>query len=831
MRDGHADEAPRATPALRWHVSVDPSRKNESERPANRLAREASPYLRQHAHNPVDWWAWGSEAFAEARRRDVPIFLSIGYSTCYWCHVMERESFESDAIAGIMNEAFVCVKVDREERPDVDDLYMAATQIMSGHGGWPMSCFLEPRGLQPFFCGTYFPPESRFGRPGFVQVLEGLSRAWREKRSEVEQQAAALANEVRDQIGAGEAARGLSLDQVSSGVQSLLRMLDRTNGGFGGAPKFPQPVFLELLLDVRERAGDDATREAIDAACRLTLDRMAVGGLFDQVGGGFHRYSVDAEWTVPHFEKMLYDNAQLGVVYARAAAMYHDAFYRRVAERTFAYVEREMSRGEGFFSAQDAEVDGREGANYIWTPEEVRGALMVDGHDGPRLTELAGRAYSLDRPANFADPHHPGQTAHILRLTDRPERVAIEVGVGHEALERDLERINAILLDRRSGRPQPRLDDKRIASWNGMMIAALSRAARLASGEIAKEHASRWLDLAKRAMSFVLACLVDSEGSVRRVPSGTSAGSPGFLEDAAQVIAALLELHRAGIASVPVERAGVRVQAQTLAEARRICSRAVSDFGDGSGSFFDARDGQADLFVRPRSSHDGALPSGASQMLLNLIDLHALTGEAEYLDRALACAGSMSGAIARAPAGAANALRGVLRLATMEPAVAARLATLGPPSNDEPTVPPDFTPVEVYANAERVRVGRETPAVIRLVVRIAPGYHINAADLGAIAGTRVGRSLVPLRVHVLGGTGIAVYADYPSGVALATDDARSAEGAPLVHAKEIEFRVVIEREGEWSGRPLLGVTYQACTDRECLAPRTVELDVAIDRAD
>jgi uncharacterized protein YyaL (SSP411 family) len=786
---------------------------------ANRLARESSPYLLQHAHNPVDWFPWGAEAFEDARRRDVPIFLSIGYSTCYWCHVMERESFESAPIARALNEAFVCVKVDREERPDVDEAYMAATQIMTGHGGWPMSCFLEPRSLRPFLCGTYFPPESRHGRPGFLDLALGVSKAWAERRADVLAQAEALASDVREQMQGQSHRAALTIDHAAQAVGALLGMLDRVHGGFGSAPKFPQPVFLELLLDVRDRAGDDATRSAIDHACTLTLDRMALGGLFDQVGGGFHRYSVDAAWTVPHFEKMLYDNAQLGALYARASETYHDPFYRTIAERTFAYVMREMTGGDGFFSAQDAEVDGREGANYIWTPDQVRAVLSPDD------AAFSIRVYGLDAPANFRDPHHPDAEAWVLRLRDRPEVMAREMSLSESEFAARLDRVNQRLLAARQDRPQPRRDDKRITSWNAMMIAALARSARPHSrpGDAGSGVAHRlsperdWLRVAERGMASLLSALRDADGDLLRVRAKDARTIRGFLEDFAHTIAALLELHRAG-----VERAEA---VGCLEEAKRLIARAETLFGDGNGGWFDANDGAGELFVRPRSTHDGAMPSGASVTLLDLVDLHAITGEPALLDRAIEALASLSGAIAAAPAGAANAVRSLLRLATMDDArVVARLASIGP-MQAESKPASDFTPVEVYANEERVRVAKDRPAVLRLVVRIAPGHHINAADLGPIESTPAGRGLAPLRVKIINGSGIAAYAEYPRGKPFGT------QGELFVHEGEIEFRVLLEREGEWAGRPLLALTYQACTATECLEARTVELDVAIDRGD
>lgn len=773
-------------------------------RPPNRLAGQASPYLLQHAHNPVDWYPWGEQAFAEARRRDVPIFLSIGYSTCYWCHVMERESFENEAIAKTLNDRFVCIKVDREERPDVDDLYMAATQIMTGHGGWPMSCFLEPERLRPFWCGTYFPPEPRGGMPGFPQVLEALDAAWRSRRDEVIEQAGEVAAAVAEHLAQRRAPVAVGLEQVSDAARSLLRALDRVNGGFGAAPKFPQPVFLDLLLDVRQSAGDEATRDALDGAIRLTLDRMACGGLADHVGGGFHRYCVDAAWIVPHFEKMLYDNAQLAWTYARAAVVYGDDFYRRTAVRTLEYVLREMTSPDGaFYSAQDAEVDGREGANYIWRAEELRAALPPD------QAEFALKVYGVDEGPNFRDPHHPDeQPANVLRLKDRPERIAAAMGLDTAAFLARLDAVNAALEKVRTQRPQPRLDDKTLTSWNGLMIAAMARAG-TALGE------RRFVEAAARAADAVFQHLRDPSGDLRRSHRAGQPGPPAFLEDYAFFIDGLLALHAAD-AQTGWLRGGLAAPA-TLTQARGLCHRAIELFGDGEGGFYDTRDRQPDLFVRASTTHDGAIPSGVSAMLHNLIELHERTGDAQYLDAAIAGVRSVSGALAAAPTQAANSVRALLRLIAAGSTVAERLASLGPSPTPPDTAP---SPVEVYASEDRIQVGVDRPASLMLSVRIADGYHINAADPGP-----GGAGLIPLRIGVTNGTGVEVYADYPEGEPYGPD------GDIRVHRGQFEFRIAVERVGTWSGRPLLTLTYQACTETECLPPTTVELSVAIDPLD
>lgn len=771
-------------------------RAGQEGRRANRLARETSPYLLQHAHNPVDWWPWSPEAFAEARQRDVPIFLSIGYSTCYWCHVMERESFEDEATAALMNERFVSIKVDREERPDVDDIYMAATQILTGHGGWPMSVFLDPATLRPFWAGTYYPPVPRHGLPSFKQLLGGMSDAYRDRRDEVLRQAEELGGAVAEHLAGARTRADLGMAQVTGAISALLRMFDRVEGGFGRAPKFPQPVYLDLLLTSRAHAGDDATRGAIDQAVKHTLERMAVGGIFDQVGGGFHRYSVDAHWTVPHFEKMLYDNALLLGPYAEASAIYGDGFFARVVTRTVDYLLREMLLPQGAFaSAQDAEVEHREGGNYVWTPEQVRQVLSGDD------AAFTIRAYGLDAGPNFKDPHHPSEPAvNVLRLSERPERVAATMGMEPEAFDAAIERVNAALLAARAKRPQPHLDDKIIAGWNGLLIAGLARA----SGVDA-----RAAQAATRAARFVMERMIDAEGNLLRVARGDVVRQPAPLEDYAFMAHGLATL------ALHVERE----RAWATDAATRLAARAKALFWDREeGGFFDTTADAPDLFVRSRSSYDGAIPSGTSVMINALIDLHGLTGERGHLDDAAATLGSISSAVADMPVSTANSTRGLLRLL-----VAGAIEDKG--EREPAPVRRDGgieTPVEIYASEERVAVGEDTPAEVMLRFRVAPGHHLISPLSPAILSGR--ERLVPLGVRVINGSGVRAFADYPEGTPM-----EEMEGVNALSG-EFEMRIAIDREGEWKGTPLLAVTFQACTGTECLAARTVELDVAIDRA-
>lgn len=815
----------------------------QHDRPANRLAQETSPYLLQHAHNPVAWFAWGEEAFAEARRRGVPIFLSIGYSTCYWCHVMERESFEDDAVGRLMSENFVCIKVDREERPDVDDVYMTATTAMTGRGGWPMSVFLTPPGasgpddpgLKPFWCGTYFPPEPRHGMPSFTQVLTALSRAWGEQRADILEQADALAAHVRERLGASDASSrapvSIGADQVSKAASALLRIFDRLHGGFGGAPgqpKFPQPVFLEFLLNALPTIADEESRAAVDAAIQTTLDRMAMGGMHDQIGGGFHRYSVDERWLVPHFEKMLYDNAQLLRVYARRAVANGDAFHRNAAEEIVAYVEREMTLLEGgasggCFSAQDAEVDGREGLNYLWTPQELDEVFQA----APDDAAFAKRVFGLDQGPNFRDPHHPEEPArNVLFLRVRPDALPAEFGMEPRAFFDRLMRVSGEMRAARDKRPQPRLDDKVIASWNGLMIQALADA-----GAALREPS--WVAHAERAASFCWDNLRTPEGRLLRTWRGGRAKTSAMLEDHASLIAGFVALSRAGATGAPwLDRAA------TLAE------EAERRFGGMDGALFDTPSDSADLLVRGRSMHDGAVPGAQSMMAHALLDLADEGGEDQWRERAAALLASMSRAIADDPVGSVNATRALLRLMRIDPERAARLAEARPA---EAPLAPDAqggaagdgaaaadaegvrTPVGVFAETDRVAVPRGGRATLAIELRIDEGWHITAHEPFAPNTSADARlpGLIGLTVRIAGGTGIRAMIEYPPGERLAA--APGGLPALLVHTGSVRLQIVLERTGEmWSGSPTILVTYQACDDSACLAPVTVELDVAID---
>ncbi len=798
-------------------------RSGSSSRPPNRLAGSSSPYLLQHAHNPVDWYPWGEEAFAEARRRDVPIFLSIGYSTCYWCHVMERESFEDDATAKLMNERMVCVKLDREERPDLDDIYMAATVAMTGQGGWPMSVFLEPDSLRPFFCGTYYPKEPMHGRPTFTRVVEGITDAYRSQRDDVRTQAARLAEAVTEQLATPTPPAPLNEATVEDALARILAMFDPVHGGFGGAPKFPQCVFLEFLLDVRDIA-DGETRAAIDHCVKTTLDAMAMGGIHDHLGGGFHRYSVDATWTVPHFEKMLYDQAQMLSVYSRGRDIYADAWWGMIASRAHQYVREELSStGGGFFSAQDAEVGGREGLNYLWTPAQVREALSPDHAD------LIIHAYGLDRPANFRDPHHPSDpSAWVLRLTERWGALAAQSGLSDGDFNVRLLTALISLHTTRTKRPSPATDTKIIACWNGLMYAAIVRST-LVQNTLADELSDDIMEYGEpparlvgettpQRLYQVLQSLTAPDDSLLR-----TTGTPAFLEDYAAIASAC-------IAAAAVNVLGELTEGGALLHhARRLIEDAIARFTIREGAslrIFDAPT-SPDLFVRACSTHDGAMPCGYSLFLHALLDLAEVSDEPEAARLRTTAAEllrSMSGRIAESPVGSINSVRALLRLLRAAPELARTLADAphNPPVGDPAVaVVSSGTVVEVLALDERITLAEGAPAQLTLRVRVKPGWHIIAADPGPHALP----SLVPFRIGIFNGAGVVAYADYPAGV-----PQQASPNAPRTHSGDFDLTVALEREGTWNGTPLLFAQFQACSDTECLAPARVELDISLERA-
>ena len=569
------------------------------ERRANRLQEESSPYLRQHAHNPVDWFPWGDEALALARREDRPILLSIGYSACHWCHVMERESFEDEAIARIMNENFVNIKVDREERPDLDEIYMTAVQAMTGSGGWPMTVFLKPD-LQPFYGGTYFPPEDRYGRPGFPRVLQALARHYREERDRVEESAGQLMGALRQNVEFLRPQESLGEDILENAYRQLRDSFDEGHGGFGSAPKFPSSMSLSLLLRYYRRSG---RKEARDMAL-LTLRKMANGGMYDQLGGGFHRYSVDERWLVPHFEKMLYDNGLLVWVYLEAFQLTGDDFYRRVARETLDYVRREMTGPEGgFYATQDADSEGEEGKYFTWKPEEIEALL------GEEEGRLFARYFDVTPGGNF----EAGQS--ILHVDTEIEEMARLLGEEEEHLRGVIQRGRGKLLEVHTRRIPPGTDEKILVAWNGLMISAMARAYQIL-GEDA------YLEAGAKAADFILEKMV-VDGRLMHTSKDGQARIPAYQDDYACLINSLLDLYEASL------------DLRWLRVARQL-NREMMDlfWDDREGGFFFTKEGEAELIVRTKNPFDNAVPSGNSVAALVLLRMAGMGGEAELRERA-----------------------------------------------------------------------------------------------------------------------------------------------------------------------------------------------------
>ncbi|HEV8316144.1 MAG TPA: thioredoxin domain-containing protein [Vicinamibacterales bacterium] len=588
----------------------------------NRLASEQSPYLLQHKDNPVDWFPWGAEAFETSRREDKPIFLSIGYSTCHWCHVMEHESFESPEIADVLNRYFVAIKVDREERPDVDRVYMTFVQATTGSGGWPMSVWLTPS-LEPFYGGTYFPPTSRWGRAGFAEVLAEIARVWREERGKVMQSAATIVSRLRD---VGDRASSVEVPGTSAldrSVRQLAASFDRRRGGFGDAPKFPRPSELLFLMREHARVGSEEPREM----ALVTLRAMALGGMRDHIGGGFHRYSVDGDWRVPHFEKMLYDQAQLALAYLEAAQLTGDSFYAEVAADTLAYVRRDMTdEAGGFYSAEDADsippeqaddpgAHKMEGAFYIWRDAEIQEVL---GDDADVFRQRFG--ILPDGNAPF-DPQGEFTHKNLLYTARAVEDVARNTGRSVADVQGALSRARRTLADVRSRRPRPHLDDKVLTAWNGLMIAAFARAARVLP------DSAPYLDAARRAADFIRTTIWRDGVLLRRYRRGAAA-IEGYAEDYAYLIFGLLELFEAD------------ADPRWLEWALELQRRQDEMFWDESeGGWFSTTGSDASVLLRLKEDYDGAEPAASSVAVLNLLAFSHLTGNesaARRIDRTLA---------------------------------------------------------------------------------------------------------------------------------------------------------------------------------------------------
>ena len=581
----------------------------------NRLINETSPYLLQHAHNPVDWYPWGEEALRKAQAENKPILLSIGYSACHWCHVMERESFEDPQIAGIMNEHYVSIKVDREERPDLDSLYMNAVQALTGSSGWPMTVFLTPDG-KPFYGGTYFPPVDSRGMPGFPKVLLGVAESYRNRRGDVTRATQQLVSHLQHMAQPVQGLEPLSPDILHEAYRALAESYDYQNGGFGSAPKFPQPMAYEFVLRYYHLAKSPRALEMVE----IVAQKMAMGGIYDQIGGGFHRYSTDSYWLVPHFEKMLYDNALLSRLYLHIYQATGNPLYRRVAEETLDYVRREMTDASGgFYSTQDADSEGVEGKFFVWDAEEVDTVL------GPEAGPLVAEYFGVTGAGNF-------EGKNILNLPEGAESVAQGTSMTVEELESIVGRAKSLLLEVRERRVHPARDEKILSGWNGLMMRSFAEAASILGRRDYEQ-------VAAANASFLLGRL-EKDGRLLRTYKDGRANLKGYLEDYAFVADGLLALYE------------VSFDHRWLEEARRLADNMVDLFWEeGQDAFYDTGKDHEALIVRPRDVFDNATPCGSSVAVDVLLHLSVLTGEADYSRRAAAALRGMRQYLTQAPIG------------------------------------------------------------------------------------------------------------------------------------------------------------------------------------
>ncbi len=597
-----------------------PENGNDGKR-ANRLMGEKSPYLLQHAYNPVNWMPWGEEAFKMARELDKPVFLSIGYSTCHWCHVMERESFEDPEVAALINDSFVPIKVDREERPDLDAVYMEACQLLSGQGGWPLTIIMTPD-KKPFFGGTYFPKRSRFGRIGMIELVPRVARAWKEEKHKIEPLTKNLLEAMKE---GSRAASGpeLGLASLHGAESQLTRAFDNVFAGFGMAPKFPSPHNLTFLLRYHKRTGG---RGALSMA-EATLQAMRLGGVYDHLGFGFHRYSTDREWLVPHFEKMLYDQAMLAMAYAEAFQLTGKEEYAQVTREVLEYVSRDMTSPEGaFHSAEDADSEGEEGKFYVWTTREMEEIL------GEEDAKLMARIWNVSEAGNFKDETTgAGSGANILHLKKPLSELAPDLGTPLEDLKIKMEEARRKLLAKRSKRPRPHKDDKILTDWNGLMIAALAKAAVALNDETYSAAAAR-------AADFLLDTTRSSDGGLLHRYREGEAAIPGFLDDYAFLSWGLIELYQATFSP------------RWLEAALDLTRRVIAGFEDKeAGGFFLSREPAGEALARHKDAYDGAIPSGNSVAALNLLRLGRMTGAPDLEEKAGRIFSAFRGAVSNAP--------------------------------------------------------------------------------------------------------------------------------------------------------------------------------------
>lgn len=772
----------------------------EPSKTANRLAKSASPYLLQHAHNPVDWYPWGSEAFEKARKENKPIFLSVGYSACHWCHVMERESFADPAIARLLNDAFVCVKVDREERPDVDAVYMAALQAFSGGGGWPMNMILMPDG-RPFFGMTYLPPRDKEGGEGLETLVKRVKDAWRDNRKELERDAENLSAAARKLASAegGLNRRGpIRPDLARATLQELSEQFDPNYGGFGSnsrkpkSPKFPEPTNLLFLLDLVENPKLLKDKELTERAREMvltTMDNIARGGIRDHLGGGIHRYSTDRYWTVPHFEKMLYDNALWISLCARAHALTGDARWKVEADDAAGFLDNEMLQpGGGFSSSLDADTDGQEGLTYLWSKSELESVLK-----GQPDAELFRTVFALKQAPNFEDRDY------ILAIFERWPSLTEENKLSEEAIRRKLAPLKKRLVEVRKTRKQPAKDDKRLTSWTGLAIGGLADAGRLTGNK-------RALELARNAASFLLDKHKQNK-RLRHVSRGeVYSGEDPFLEDYAYLIFGLNRLHSA------------TGEAKWLDESKTLAEQMIKLFEDpANGGFYETTADAKELFVRPRNWFDGALPSPAGLATQELLMLAGATADQKFADSARRSIEAASGYFSSAP----DAVLSFVRAGMILPAVPDDAELASPPAK-KPAKP---QPVAVKpATQKPIVIAPGAEVVIELELLIEKGFHTYANPSTAESAKPTEVTLDDLASKPLE----LVNVDYPAGevkqiASSGIEPVAIYEGKQVLKAWLRVPRDVPEKEVDG----VFVISYQVCTDQYCLPPAKLRVPVKV----
>ncbi|MFG0257884.1 MAG: DUF255 domain-containing protein [Phycisphaerales bacterium JB043] len=782
--------------------------------PENLLAGSPSHYLQQHASNPVHWRPWGPDAIEEARTRNVPILLSIGYSTCYWCHVMERESFEDPQTASLINQWFVPIKVDREQHPAVDHFYMTAIRALTGRAGWPLNVFITPPGtrtdddpgLEPFWGGTYFPPQPRQGILAFPDVLQGMHNAWENRRDDILEQAQSLRFRIDQLLLDRTSPVQIGPRHVKGTADTLIRLHDNTNGGFSSAPKFPHAPFLQFLLHLYPFASDPGTESKAANVLSTTLNAIARGGIHDHVAGGFHRYAVDAQWRIPHFEKLLTDQALLASVFASASHTLNNPEHARIAQRTCDFVLETMRRPDALFtSALDAEVNHHEGENYLWTIEQMSQAL-----DDDQLA-IAIKLYNLDQGPNFQDPHDASiPPASVLYLSDSLDTLAPTLNLSPDELRQRKSAIDDALLEARNKRPQPYHDDKAIASWNALMIAALADTARLTNDttylEPALQSARAWIDT-----------FLQDPNQLLRISFGHATTTPALLEDHAYAIHAMLALHKALPQNSPDAL-------WALDQAIALTALTEKHFSDpASGGYFDTPSGHSLLPMRTRAVDDASVPSPAATMAHNLLDLHEITSGEVYYNRAGTLMESLSQAIAQRPVNAVTGTRALIRMMADHPSMFTDF-TLGPnaPTLEEfESTAGTENPISIFSSKPIVRITNDQPETFAIKLEIEPNYHVVANHPG-------NDEFHPLTIDIEDVVGLEAIVTYPEPQlyeGIAADP--NAPERLMVYAGAVEFAITLQPVALIAGNPKLTISYQVCSDTECLPAQAATIDVDI----